>query len=103
MKFAEQKLFNLTFGHIGESHLHANLIASTQEEYDKCRTIYLEIAKKAVSLGGTVSAEHGIGKVKHIFLETMLGSDGIEELRKFKTSIDQNNVLGQNNMFKASC
>lgn len=102
-KFAEQKLFNLTFGHIGESHLHANLIASTQEEYDKCRTIYLEIAKKAVSLGGTVSAEHGIGKVKHIFLETMLGSDGIEELRKFKTSIDPNNILGQNNMFKSSC
>jgi D-lactate dehydrogenase (cytochrome) len=99
-KFSEKKLFNLTFGHIGESHLHANLIASTKEEYEKCREIYLEIAKKAVSLGGTVSAEHGIGKVKHIFLEAMLGVEGIEELRKFKKSMDVYNILGQNNMFK---
>jgi len=99
-KFEEAKLFHLTFGHIGESHLHANLIAGSQEEYDKCRKIYLEIAKKAVSLGGTVSAEHGIGKVKHIFLETMLGLEAVEELRKFKKSLDSNNILGQNNMFK---
>ncbi len=99
-KFNDNNLFNLTFGHIGESHLHANIIASTQEEYNKCKEIYLEIAKKAVELGGTVTAEHGIGKVKHHFLQAMLGDDGIEELRKFKKSLDINNILGQNNMFK---
>jgi hypothetical protein len=60
----------------------------------------LEIAKKAVSFGG-----YGIGgtryrEVKHIFLEAMLGVEGIEELRKFKKSMDVYNILGQNNMFK---
>ena len=100
-KFIENKLFNLTFGHIGESHLHANIIAYTKEEYEKCRKIYLEIAQKAVSLGGTVSAEHGIGKIKHPFLVAMLGNDGIEELRKFKLSLDPNNILGKDNMFKS--
>ena len=100
-KFTENKLFNLTFGHIGESHLHANIIASTKEEYEKCRKIYLEIAQKAVSLGGTVTAEHGIGKIKHPFLVAMLGNDGIEELRKFKLSLDPNNILGKDNMFKS--
>ena len=100
-KFNENKLFNLTFGHIGESHLHANIIASTKEEYEKCRKIYLEIAQKAVSLGGTVTAEHGIGKVKHPFLLAMLGKEGIEEMRKFKLSLDPSNILGRDNMFKA--
>ena len=101
-KFTENKLFNLTFGHIGESHLHANIIASTNEEYEKCRKIYLEIAQKAVSLGGTVTAEHGIGKVKHPFLLAMLGNEGIEEMRKFKLSLDPSNILGRDNMFKTT-
>ena len=100
-KFNENKLLNLTFGHIGESHLHANIIASTQQEYNKCKELYLEIAKKAVELGGTVTAEHGIGKVKHHFLKAMLGAEGIEELRKFKLSLDKNNILGRDNMFPA--
>lgn len=100
-KFSKNKLFNLTFGHIGESHLHANIIASTPEEYRTCRKLYLEIAQKAVALGGTVTAEHGIGKVKHHFLEAMLGKEGIEELRKFKLSLDPSNILGRDNMFKS--
>lgn len=98
--FNVSKLKHLTFGHIGESHLHANLIASTKQEYDKCRQLYLEIAKKAVTLGGTVSAEHGIGKTKHPFAEAMLGKEGIEEMRRFKLSLDPCNILGQNNIFK---
>lgn len=100
-KFTENKLFNLTFGHIGESHLHANIIAHNKEEYDKCRKIYLEIAQKAVNLGGTVTAEHGIGKIKHPFIIAMLGKEGVEELRKFKLSLDPSNILGRDNMFKA--
>ena len=68
--------------------------------YNRCKEIYLEIAKKAVELGGTVTAEHGIGKVKHHFLQAMLGDDGIEEMRKFKLSLDKENILGRNNMFK---
>ena len=100
-KFNENKLLNLTFGHIGESHLHANIIASTQEEYNRCKELYLEIAKKAVELGGTVTAEHGIGKVKHHFLKAMLGDKGIEELRKFKLSLDKNNIIGRDNLFQS--
>ena len=58
-------------------------------------------SNRYVSLGGTVTAEHGIGKVKHPFLEVMLGKEGIEELRKFKLSLDPSNILGRDNMFKA--
>lgn len=92
-------LFNLTFGHIGENHLHANIIASNEEEYKKTREMYARIAQKAVELGGTISAEHGIGKLKHIFLEKMIGEEGFKEMAKFKKSLDNANILGRDNIF----
>ena len=98
-EFEKAGLFNLTFGHIGENHLHANIIASNKEEYDKTREMYARIAQKAVDLGGTVSAEHGIGKLKHIFMEKMVGKEGFKEMAKFKKSLDKAGILGQDNIF----
>lgn len=98
-EFEKSGLFNLTFGHIGENHLHANIIASNEEEYKKTREMYARIAQKAVELGGTVSAEHGIGKLKHIFLEKMIGEEGFKEMAKFKKSLDKAGILGVGNIF----
>ncbi|AKL97586.1 FAD-binding oxidoreductase [Endomicrobium proavitum] len=98
-EFEKAGLFNLTFGHIGENHLHANIIASNKLEYEQTREMYARIAQKAVELGGTVSAEHGIGKLKHIFLEKMLGEEGFQEMAKFKKSLDKAAILGQDNIF----
>lgn len=98
-EFEKTGLFNLTFGHIGENHLHANIIASDEAEYEKTRRMYARIARKAVELGGTVSAEHGIGKLKHVFLEKMIGEDGFKEMARFKKSLDGAAILGRNNIF----
>lgn len=98
-EFEKSGLFNLTFGHIGENHLHANIIPSNEEEFEKARNMYADIAQKAVELGGTVSAEHGIGKIKHIFLEKMLGEEAFIEMAKFKKTLDPACILGQDNIF----
>ena len=98
-EFDKIGVFNLTFGHIGENHLHANIVATNKEEYEKCRRMYADIAVKVVELGGTVSAEHGIGKLKYIFLEKMLGEESFKEMAKFKKSLDQSGILGQGNIF----
>jgi D-lactate dehydrogenase (cytochrome) len=102
--FCEQEfknigVFNLTFGHIGENHLHANIIATNEHEYEECRKMYIRIAQKVVELGGTVSAEHGIGKLRHVFLAEMLGESGFKELAQFKKSLDTNGILGVDNIF----
>lgn len=89
----------LVFGHIGESHIHANLLPDNERDYAGSRNTYLKLATKAVSLGGTVSAEHGIGKLKHLFLEKMLGPGGVSELASLKKSLDPSLILGQNNIF----
>ena len=57
--------------------------------------------EKAVSLGGTISAEHGIGKLKKKYLPILYGEAGIEEMRKVKQFFDPKNLFNQGNIFDA--
>ncbi|MDR0823219.1 MAG: FAD-binding oxidoreductase [Endomicrobium sp.] len=98
-EFKKSGIFYLIFGHIGENHLHANIIASNDAEFQKTRQIYEKIIEKVVKLGGTASAEHGIGKLRHVFLEKMVGNFGLQEMSKFKKSLDPFNILGIGNIF----
>ena len=87
------------FGHIGECHLHVNLLPASAAEATKAIEICAGFAEKASSLGGTVSAEHGIGKLKHRYLEIMFGKAVVMEMARLKKSIDQNCILGLGNIF----
>lgn len=87
------------FGHIGESHMHVNMLPVTEEEFKKSRLVYAEFVRKAVNLGGTVSAEHGIGKLKHSFLEIMYGKANLKQMALLKKSLDPSCVLGLDNIF----
>ena len=53
------------FGHIGDNHLHLNLLPRNAEELAFAKQIYAELALMAVEVGGTVSAEHGMGRLRH--------------------------------------
>jgi D-lactate dehydrogenase (cytochrome) len=104
LKFYKEKLASsgiayLIFGHIGESHMHVNMLPGTEEEFKKSRNIYMEFARKAVAMGGTVSAEHGIGKLKHHFLEIMYGKDNLKQMALLKKSLDPSCILGLDNIF----
>ncbi|MBU1933573.1 MAG: FAD-binding oxidoreductase [Candidatus Omnitrophica bacterium] len=87
------------FGHIGENHMHVNMLPKSEEEFRKSKAVYMDFVKKAVSLDGTVSAEHGIGKLKHAFLEVMYGKDAIKEMAELKKSLDPACILGLDNIF----
>ena len=76
--------------------------SSTEDFIKKAKEIYALIAKKVISLGGTVSAEHGIGKIKHKYLETMFGEHGINEMKRIKKVFDPNLILNIGNMFEIS-
>lgn len=86
------------FGHIGNNHLHCNMIPRNNEEVDQGMENYMTFAKKAVELGGTVAAEHGIGKLKRDFLQAMYGQKGIEEMQAVKRALDPRWLLNQGNM-----
>jgi D-lactate dehydrogenase (cytochrome) len=93
-------LFFIKFGHIGENHLHVNLLPKSPEEKAVAQDLVLKFIRKAISLGGTISAEHGIGKIKHDYLKEMYGQEGINEMIRIKKMFDPNCILGLNNIFK---
>jgi D-lactate dehydrogenase (cytochrome) len=87
------------FGHIGENHLHFNFFPKNDEEKERSNTAYIETVKRAVKMGGTISAEHGIGKLKNKYLEMMYGKEGIMEMVRIKKEIDPLCMFGLNNIF----
>ncbi len=96
---ARSRIEHAIFGHIGECHLHANMLPSSKEEYRRAKELYVKLADKAVRLGGTVSAEHGIGKLKHAYLERQYGRKGVREMAALKREFDPNLILGIENIF----
>jgi len=87
------------FGHIGDCHLHANLLPKSAEEAEKARHIYGRCIAQAVMLGGCVSAEHGIGKLKSKYLNVMMGERYLNEMIELKRAFDPKGILGVGNMF----
>jgi D-lactate dehydrogenase (cytochrome) len=99
LRGTSDELFHIKFGHIGDNHLHVNLVAKKPEYFDKACSFVLKFVRKAVSLGGTVSAEHGIGKIKHDYLQEMYGAAGIKEMVRVKKEFDPAFILGRGNIF----
>ncbi|HNT37320.1 MAG TPA: FAD-linked oxidase C-terminal domain-containing protein, partial [bacterium] len=96
----EANLEYVIFGHIGNNHLHVNILPRSLEEYEKGRELYLNWAHEIVELGGSISAEHGVGKLKTNLLKTMYGANGIEEMRSVKSVFDPHNRLNPGNLFE---
>lgn len=95
----ETDIQTVRFGHIGENHIHFNFFPKDEKEKGSALGIYEDIIKKVVSAGGTVSAEHGTGKIKHRYLEMMYGKKGIMEMARVKKEIDSLCILGLDNIF----
>jgi FAD/FMN-containing dehydrogenase len=87
------------FGHIGDAHVHVNLLPANEAEAERAKVLMVEFAKKAVSLGGTVGAEHGLGKRKAHLLEIQYSPDEIEAMKAVKRRLDPNWLLGQGTLF----
>jgi len=93
------RLDYVIFGHIGDCHLHANMLPKNAEESELAWHIYGRCIAEAVMLGGVVSAEHGIGKLKAKYLNVMMGERYINEMIELKRAFDPKGILGKGNMF----
>jgi D-lactate dehydrogenase (cytochrome) len=98
-KVAASGLEHAVFGHLGDYHLHINLVPRNPEELAKAKKLYEELMGLAVSAGGTVSAEHGIGKLKTAYLKMMYGEKAIAEMTAIKTVLDPHWLLNRGNLF----
>jgi FAD/FMN-containing dehydrogenase len=82
------------YGHIGDAHVHLNTFPSNQEEYERAKRVMNDLAYPVVELGGTVGAEHGLGKRKAHLLSVQYKPEVIESMRAVKRRFDPRGLLG---------
>jgi D-lactate dehydrogenase (cytochrome) len=97
---AEARLEYVIFGHIGNNHLHVNILPRDADEYEKGRALYEAWARQVVAWGGSVSAEHGVGKLKTSLLLVMYGLDGVAQMRAVKKVFDPDGRLNPGDLFE---
>jgi D-lactate dehydrogenase (cytochrome) len=100
-KLDESALDYVIFGHIGDNHLHANILPKSDDEAQKARHLYGRFIAQAIMLGGTISAEHGIGKHKTKYLDAQFGERYLNEMAELKRAFDPRGILNRGNMFDA--
>ncbi len=93
------RLAYVIFGHIGDNHVHVNILPRDDAEAAAARETYGRFVERAVSLGGTVSAEHGVGKIKREYLRALYGEQHLREMAELKRAFDPACVLGRGNVF----
>jgi FAD/FMN-containing dehydrogenase len=87
------------FGHIGDGHVHINTFSESPRQFERAKALMDDLAKEAVALGGTVGAEHGLGKRKAHLLEVQYSPREIEAMRAVKRRFDPQWLLGRGTIF----
>ncbi len=86
------------FGHIGDNHLHINLLPDAKQ-MSLARETYTTLVDQIFDWGGTISAEHGVGKLKKEYYHKMIGDQALAELQEIKYSLDPQGRFGAGNLF----
>ena len=84
-----------TFGHAGDGNLHPNLVFERDDPTAEATTEAFkdEIYRAAIALGGTVTAEHGIGLARRDYLELQRGPEAVAIMRAIKAALDPQGIL----------
>ena len=84
-----------TVGHAGDGNLHPMMLLDPQqeEEFEKVEKALHEIVEKAISLGGTITGEHGIGVAKKKYIKKQIQKVGITVMRRIKESFDPAGIM----------
>lgn len=90
------------FGHIGDAHVHINTFSDSPAHFAAAKAVTTDLAKDAVSLGGTVGAEHGLGKRKAHLLAFQYSPGEIEAMKAVKRRFDPEWLLGRGTLFQES-
>jgi len=89
-----------TLGHAGDGNLHPALLIDLAEgDGSRLKEAKRAIYREALNLGGTMTAEHGLGKVRPPDMDLFLESKRIELMRGIKKVFDPNGILNPGCVF----
>ena len=93
------------FGHIGDGNLHLNILKpddlDKQIFFTACHQVTHNIAAIIQKLGGSISAEHGVGLLKKEYLQYTRPPEEIQLMRLIKQAFDPKGILNPGKVFDA--
>ncbi|MBI3789314.1 MAG: FAD-binding oxidoreductase [Gemmatimonadetes bacterium] len=88
----------VTFGHAGNGHPHQNWVGEHPEHVARIERVVEATLRLVIAEGGTVAAEHGVGKLKARWLPLQLGARQLGLLRAIKRELDPQGILAPGNL-----
>ncbi len=89
----------VTYGHAGNGHPHQNYVARTADELTVVERVVEETLERVIAMGGTIAAEHGIGKLKRRWLGLQMAPVQVAVMRAVKRELDPQGLLAPGNVF----
>lgn len=86
------------YGHAGNGHPHQNFLARNAQELTTIEEVIEETLRTVLRLGGTVAAEHGIGKIKRRWLPLQMNPLQIAMMTAVKRELDPLGILAPGNI-----
>ena len=90
----DEKATTLMFGHLGDGNVHVNILGGNASKVDS--SIDIAVLAYTASLGGSISAEHGIGTAKRDLLHLNRSTSELAVFRSIKQALDPTNILNPN-------
>ena len=88
----------VTYGHAGNGHPHQNFLARTRDELARVERVVEETLRVVLGMGGTVAAEHGIGKLKRKWLPLQATPLQLGVMRAVKRELDPKGMFAPGNV-----
>ncbi len=92
----------VSFGHAGDGNVHVNVLKDDiplERWGERVEQVSGEIYRLTLSLGGTITGEHGIGATRRPYLLWVLGERQVELMRRIKAAFDPQNILNPGKIF----
>ncbi|HEV7387503.1 MAG TPA: FAD-binding oxidoreductase [Gemmatimonadaceae bacterium] len=86
------------YGHAGNGHPHQNFVARDEGELATIERAVEDTLRHVITLGGTVAAEHGIGKLKRRWLPLQMNALQIAIMSAVKKELDPDGLLAPGNI-----
>lgn len=92
---AERDVLIAVIAHAGDGNTHPLIVHDPDdpEETARANLAFGEIMDFAISLGGTITGEHGVGRLKKNWLPSQVGEDVMDLTRRIKSALDPQNLL----------
>ncbi len=90
----------ISYGHAGDGNVHLHPMSQgTDESEEKIKALLARIYEVGVSLGGTISGEHGLGFTKKDYLNMAADKNKIALMKRVKMAFDPNNIMNPGKVF----